>query len=136
MSALHSEERSGVATVAGGALALTTAAAFAAAAHLLHDALAVGVVAGGVSALGTFWFFEYAVRKNDEADSEDGGEWSSGDDNLTSGFHRGAAGFALAPVGASTVALLYFFANPALAVAAPVALASMEYLLLSQVLPR
>lgn len=94
---------------------------------VLLDQLAFGIAIGALSGLGSYLLTGYLLR---------GAEGASREDNVVETFHRGALGFAASGSGVAALALLFVLEQPALALGGGIALATLEYLVLSQVLPR
>ena len=106
---------------------LTTFGALAYVTVLLFDQLAVGVIVGLMSGVGTALFVPYVMRAQ-------GSGPTSG--HAGSRIHRGAVGAALSGSGIFVLALMFVFEDPVTAVGIGVALAAVEYVVWSLVLPR
>ena len=114
----------------GGAAALMTFGALAYVTVLLFGQLAVALVVGALSGVGTFFLVPYTIRRGMDDYVRDDHQ------NLARSFHPGAAGCALSSSGVVVLALLFVFENPVVPVLVALALAMTEYLILSRVLPR
>ncbi|PSQ28304.1 hypothetical protein BRD06_04130 [Halobacteriales archaeon QS_9_67_15] len=114
----------------GGAAALMTFGALAYVTVLLFEQLAVGIVVGALSGVGTFFVVPYTIRRGMDDYVRDDHQ------NLARSFHPGAAGYALSSSGIVVLALLFAFEDPLLPVVVALALAMTEYVILSRVLPR
>ena len=114
----------------GGAAALMTFGALAYVTVLLFEQLAVGIVVGALSGVGTFFVVPYTIRRGMDDHVRDDHR------NLARSFHPGAAGYALSSSGVVVLALLFVFEDPFLPVVVALALAMTEYVILSRVLPR
>lgn len=109
------------------ASAATSAVALAAATVLVFDQLAFALAVGAFSGVGSFFLVGYVLR---------GAQGASGGTDAVETFHRGALGFAASGSGITAFALMFVFENPGIALGGGLGLATMEYLVLSQVLPR
>ena len=114
----------------GGAAAVLTFGLLAYVTVLLFGRFAVGVFVGALSGFGIFLTVPYTIRRADESYVRDAHQ------NLARSFHPGAAGYALSGAGVVVLALLFVFESALLPVAASLALAMAEYVVLSRVLPR
>ena len=114
----------------GGAAAVMTFGALAYVTVLLFEQLAVGIVVGALSGVGTFFVVPYTIRRGRDDYVRDDHR------NLARSFHPGAAGYALSSSGIVVLAFLFVFEDPFLPVVVALALAMTEYVILSRVLPR
>jgi hypothetical protein len=114
----------------GGGAAILTFGMLAYVTVLLFDRIAAGVLAGALSGVGIFYTVPYTIRRADESYARDAHQ------NLARSFHPGAAGYALSGAGVVVMALLFVFDSVLLPVAAALALAMAEYVVLSRALPR
>ena len=114
----------------GGAAGVLTFGMLAYVTVLLFDRIAVGALVGALSGVGIFYTVPYTIRRADESYVRDAHQ------NLARSFHPGAAGYALSGSGIVVLALLFVFETLLLPVAAALALAMAEYVVLSRVLPR
>lgn len=117
-------------TLFSGVAAVVTFAVLTCVTVLLFEQLAVGVVVGALSGVGTFLTVPYTFYRQNPEYARDAHQ------NLERSFHSGAAGYALAGSGVVALALLFVFDAARIPVAVALTLAMVEYVVLSRVLPR
>jgi len=116
-------------TALGGAAGLLSFGALAYVTLLLFDELAVAVVVGALSGLGSALVVPYSVQRSVEGYGPDRPA------NLERNVHSGAAGYALSTSGVTALAFLFVLDQPTVAVLVAVGVAAVEYVVLARVLP-
>lgn len=116
---------------------LVTLAALAGAGFVATESPLASIAAGALTGAGTYLMLPYTIRRAAVENGDRSEDDMSGEETLArGGFHPGAAGYALSGSGIVVLAVMFVVEDPLLAVPAGVAIAVLEYTVLSRVLPR